>query len=227
VSVSRLARLAVIAPALMVAAAALGGCGAATPGVAAEVGDDTITIDEVDGLASDLCALLEDVPDGDPNLPDLISGERARNSALQSQIFRSIADQMADDYGVETGQDFQRQVDQVRLRFGSVDEDKLEAALPAFTSFPYFVDIMRQVGGTTDDDLSDDEALNAGVGLAREWEAEHGVETNPLFDSFRIGEQEIESERSDLGFGVSESAKGAEDGSDSYVSSLPESQRCG
>lgn len=226
-SVSRLARLAVIAPAVMLVATALGSCGGATPGVAAEVGDDTITIDEVDGLASDLCALLDAVPDGDPNLPDLISGERARNSALQSQIFRSIADQMADEYGVETGQDFQRQVDQVRLRFGSVDEEKLDAALPAFTSFPYFVDIMRQVGATTEGDLSDDEALNAGVGLAREWEAEHGVETNPVFDSFKIGEREIEAERSDIAFGVSEAAKDAEEGSDGYVSSLPESQRCG
>ena len=48
-----------------------------------------------------------------------------------------------------------------------------------------------------------------------------------MFNSFSIGDQEIESERSDLAFPVSESAKDAAEGSDRYAASLPESQRCG
>ena len=48
-----------------------------------------------------------------------------------------------------------------------------------------------------------------------------------MFGSFSIGDQEIESERDDLAFPVSKSAKDAESGSADYFASLPESQRCG
>jgi peptidyl-prolyl cis-trans isomerase SurA len=222
VSISRLGRLAVLGAAV----ALLSGCGAARPGVAAEVGGNTITVNEVDELTDNLCAVQEDVPD-QPNVPQVVSGEQARNSALQALILRSIADQMADDYGVESGPDFQAQVHQVRLQFGTVDDAKVEAALPAYTSIAYFIDIMRQIGDTTENGLSDDEALAAGIKLAQNWETDHGVETNPKFDSFSIGAQEIKSERSDLAFGVSKAAKDAEEGADSYGASLPESQRCG
>ena len=222
-SISRLGRLAVLGAAV----ALLSGCGAARPGLAAEVGEKTITVNEVDELTDSLCAVQKDVPGQDPNAPQVVSGEQARNSALQALILRSIADQMADDYGVESGSDFQAQVHQVRLQFGTVDDDLVEAALPAYTSIAYFIDIMRQIGDTTANGLSDDEALAAGIKLAQTWETENGVETNPKFDSFSIGAQEIKSERSDLAFGVSKAAKDAEEGSDGYAASLPESQRCG
>ena len=222
-SITRLGRLAVLGAAV----ALLSGCGGARPGIAAEVGEETITVDQVDELTASVCAVQEDVPSADPNVPGVVSGERARNSTLQGLILRSIADQMADDYDVETGADFQGQVDQVKLQFRTVDEDKLEAALPAYTSIAYFIDIMGQIGDTTDNGLSDEEALTAGIELAQTWEADNGVETNPKFGSFSIGDQEIQSERSDLAFGVSEGAKDAEEGSESYAASLPESQRCG
>jgi hypothetical protein len=222
VSISRLGRLAVLGAVV----ALLSGCGAAQPGVAAEVGQDTITVDEVDALTARLCAVQEEIPEN-PNVPDVVSGGTARNSAMQALILRSIADQMAADYGVEAGADFQGQVDRLRLQLGTVDEDKLEAALPAYTSLAYFLDIMRQIGETTDNSLSGDAALTAGIERARTWEKDHGIETNPMFGSFSIGEQEIESERSDLAFAVSESAKSADEGADGYAASLPESQRCG
>lgn len=205
----------------------LSGCGAVQPGVAAEVGEDTITVDQVDELTRSLCAVLEDLPEDDPNTPPAVSGEQARNNAMQSLILQSIADQMAADYDVEAGPDFDAQVDRVKLQFGSVDDDLVDAALPAYTSVAYFIDIMRQVGETTESGLSPDESLSAGIKVAQEWEADHGIETNPLFGSFSIGDQEIESERTDLAFPASQSAKDAEEGSDSYAASLPESQRCG
>jgi len=225
VSITRLGRLAVLGAAV----ALLSGCGGgARPGVAAEVGAETITVDQVDELTASVCAVQKDAPDSaDPNVPNVLSGERARNSALQGLILRSIADQMADDYGVETGADFQGQVDQVRLQYRTVDDDKVEAALPAYTSIAYFVDIMGQIGDTTDSELSDDEALTAGIKLAQKWETDNGIETNPKFGSFSIGDQEIESERSDLAFAVSQGAKDAEEGSEDFAASLPESQRCG
>ena len=43
----------------VVAALLLGGCGTATPGVAAQVGDDEITVREVDSLAAEYCEAFE------------------------------------------------------------------------------------------------------------------------------------------------------------------------
>ena len=122
-SVSRLARLAVIAPAVMLVASVLGSCGGATPGVAAEVGDDTITIGEVDQLAGDVCAVQESLPDAAAPEAQATSGLTARDGALQSLVLRSIADQMADDYGLTTDQDYQAQVDQSRLQLTGVEEE--------------------------------------------------------------------------------------------------------
>lgn len=226
-SVSRLARLAGLASAVTLTATALGGCGAASPGAAAEVGDETITVDEVDELAADVCALQEAMPDDSPNKPAPSSGLTARDGALQSLVLRSMADQMADQYGgLTVDQDFQDQVDQIRLQFGTVDEDLIDAGLPAYTSIPYFINIMRQIGDTTGN-LTDDQALVAGIKQAQKWQDDNGVETNPMFGSFNIGDQEIESERDDVAFPVSQAAKDAEANDPEYAASLPESQRCG
>ena len=64
-------------------------------------------------------------------------------------------------------------------------------------------------------------------GLAQQWQEDNPITTNPMFGSFSIGDQEIESERDDLAFPASQSAKDASSGSADYFASLPESQRCG
>lgn len=223
----RLARLAALTSAITLAATVLSSCGSASPGVAAEVGDDTITTSEVDELAADVCTLQEALPEGGANQPQTTSGLVARDGALQSMILRSIGEQMAADYGFTADSGYEDQVHQTRLQFGGVDEDKVEAALPAYTAIPYFVNIMRQVGKTTDNGLSDDQALTAGIKQAQQWQSDHPITTNPMFGSFSIGDQEIESERDDLAYPVSKVAKDAESGSADYFASLPESQRCG
>ena len=224
-SMSRLARLAALASAMTLAATVLGSCGSASPGVAAEVGDDTITTGEVDELAADVCTLQESLPEGVANQPQTTSGLVARDGALQSLILRSIGEQMADDYGVSADRDYEEQVHQTRLQFGGVDEEKVEAALPAYTSIPYFINIMRQIGESQG--ANGDAALTAGIKQAQSWQSDNPIETNPKFGSFSIGDQEIESERDDLAFPVSQTARDAESGSADYYASLPESQRCG
>jgi hypothetical protein len=224
VSFTRLGPVAVLAVALVL----LSGCAGATPGVAAEVGDDTITVDQVDALAADVCALEKAVPEGTANKQPPTSGLRARDGALQSMVLRSIADQMADDHGVTLNQqDYQQQVDQVRLQYDVVDDDDLiDAALPAYTAIPYFINIVSQIGEQAGD-VTGDQALAAGIKQAQEWQADNGIETNPMFGSFNIGDQEIESERDDLAFPVSKTAKDSDEASADYIASLPESQRCG
>jgi hypothetical protein len=224
VSITRLGRLAVLGAAV----ALLTGCAGATPGVAAVVGDDTITVDQVNELAGSVCALEKAVPEGTVNKQPPTSGLRARDGALQSMVVRSIADQMAEDHGVTLNQeDYQRQVDQVRLRYDVVDDDDLvDAALPAYTAIPYFINIVSQIGERAGN-VTGDQALAAGIQQAQKWQADNGIETNPMFGSFNLGDQEIESERDDLAFPVSKTAKDSSEASSDYIASLPESQRCG
>jgi hypothetical protein len=224
VSITRLGPVAVLA----VAAVLLSGCAGATPGVAAVVGDDTITVDQVNELAGSVCALEKAVPEGTVNKQPPTSGLRARDGALQSMVVRSIADQMAEDHGVTLNQeDYQRQVDQVRLRYDVVDDDDLiDAALPAYTAIPYFINIVSQIGERAGN-VTGDQALAAGIQQAQKWQADNGIETNPMFGSFNLGDQEIESERDDLAFPVSKTAKDSSEASSDYIASLPESQRCG
>jgi len=226
VSMSSLGRLAALASAMTLAATVLSSCGSASPGVAAQVGDDTITTSQVDELAADVCTLQKALPKGGPNEQQPTSGLVARDGALQSLILRSIGEQMAADHGVSADSDYEAQVHQTRLQFGTVDDETVEAALPAYTSVAYFVNIMRQIGKSTGAS-NDDEALTAGIKQAQSWQSDHPIETNPMFGSFSIGDQEIESERDDLAFPVSKTAKDAESGSADYYASLPASQRCG
>lgn len=225
-SMTRLGRLASLASAMTLAAVVLSSCGSASPGVAAQVGNDTITTSDVDELAADVCTLQAALPQDGPNPPQPTSGLVARDGALQSLILRSIGEQMAADRGISADSDYEAQVHQTRLQFGTVDADKIDAALPAYTSVAYFVNIMRQIG-KSQGASNDDEALTAGIKQAQDWQSDHPIDTNPMFGSFSIGDQEIESQRDDLAFPVSKTAKDAESGSADYFASLPESQRCG
>src|SRR5215208_1100448 len=108
VSVHRPARLVGLVTGMALAAALLGGCGAAQPGVAANVGDETITVDQVDDLAADVCTLQAALPQGGAQQPQTTTGLAARDGALQSMVLRSMAEQMAADFGFTADEEYQR-----------------------------------------------------------------------------------------------------------------------
>jgi hypothetical protein len=212
---------------LALAVVLLTGCAGLQPGVAMVVGDDQISVNEVDELAGDICDVLKADPsqtqDSGPR-----SGSQLRNGALQSLALRSMADQIAAEHGVEAGQDYEDAKNQVELQYGGVDEDLVAAAMPAFTSSNYFLSIIRQVGAQESGAAQDsDEALTAGIQVAQQWQDDNEIETNPAFDSFRIGDTSIETERSDLARAAGDTAKGASSASADYIASLPSTQRCG
>ena len=209
--------------------ALLGGCGSMDPGVAITVGDDQITTAEVDALAEDICSLAKVAPPQDPNAPAVQSGATVRGAAYQALALRSMADQMAEDNGVAVSDDFRAQQRQARLQYGGVDDQQLvEDALPGTTAIAYFVDVIRQVGAAEiGGKPSDEEAVAAGIQAAQEWQEANGIETSPGFPSFRIGDDRVITERSDLSVAVSDEAKAAIEGTESYVTGLPPTQRCG
>src|SRR3954471_21792474 len=95
----------------------LSGCGVAGtqfhPGVAARVGDETISTDHVDELTSLYCSAIEEqVSTGGQALP--LAGLK---SAIAAQLaLRSAAEQLADDHDVEPGPDYKSQLVQIETQ---------------------------------------------------------------------------------------------------------------
>lgn len=213
---------------LALAVVLLTGCAGLQPGVAIVVGDEQISVNEVDDLASSICNLEEANPTQGQDSGTQVVGSQVRNSAMQALALRSIADQLAAEYGIEAGSDYQSAADQVRLQYGGVDSDLVDAAMPAYTSGAYFVSILRQIGAQESGaDQDSDEALAAGIKVAQQWEDDNEIETNPSFDSFSIGDSSIESERSDLARAAGDTAKQAATADAAYIATLPSTQRCG
>ena len=83
---------------LGVAGLLLTGCGSASPGVAARIGDQELTVRQVDSATAHYCTALG-------TLESEVPMSYVRQFVIQLLALRSQADQIADDYGVEAGRD--------------------------------------------------------------------------------------------------------------------------
>lgn len=209
----------------------LAGCGvtetALRPGVAVEVGDEVVTVKQVDEVADGLCEVLKSDPAFDGRHYRTSS---LRNAALRGLTLGVMADQISAEYDVPLpAGDFG--ADQVALQFGQAEADDLEAAMPAFTGDQKIRAVLVALGR---DELGarteENEAITAGVERAQEWQQRTDVDTNPAFEALSIGDTAVEAARDDLSVAVSDFAKTAADPAAQEAGSdpgeLPESQRC-
>jgi hypothetical protein len=226
----------------VVIAGLLAGCGVADgggarPGVAAEVGDTTIRLADVEEAAEDRCRIIEELSGGPDSQP--VSGARVRDEALQHAVLREVATQLAEEYGVEPSQLYDDAQTEVRRQLEGVDEELVDRVVDGLTSTDYFVDVLVQVGRdqlglTKSEDPDGQQGFQRGMAVAQEWLEDHPIETNPRFAAPVIAEDRVHTTRKDLSTAVSNFAKSAlgavEDpqAQDAgYAASLPESQRCG
>lgn len=223
-------RIAAVAVGLL-ATGLLSGCGVADegihPGVAAQVGDTSISLDDVDDAADELC----DVHGKDVDTLGVpISGAELRTRALQTLVLRVIADGLADDYDITPSPTY------ANLEKTAKDAGTYQAEETLGVS--YLVNVMQAVGAQeAGASASDEDKLGAGIKAAQKWTEDAGVETNPVFPDLEIGDLAVEFTRDDdLSVAVSKFAKDAladskrleEQQPDSeYAKDLPESQRCG
>jgi hypothetical protein len=209
----------------------LTGCGIADegvqPGVAAEVGDTTISLDEVEDAAEQLCDLRGQDP-ATKGVP--VSGAEVRTRALQTLVLRSIADGLAEEYEITPSPTF------ASLEDAAEDEGSVQARQTVGLS--YFVSVMQAVGAQVSDaGAAEQDQLAAGIAAAQAWTDREGVQTNPVFPEIEIGDVAVEFTRDDdLSVAVSEFAEEAlgdadrlaeQQGDSAYAATLPESQRCG
>jgi len=215
----------------LLAAVTLSGCGDLHPGIAARVGDESITESEVDSIARDVCTAFQ----SDDRL--LQEGGYARSQVLQSVVqsfvMRAMATQLSEQYDVTPTSSYADAVSKTKLTFATLDDDVRTHILDTWTGYAYFVDVVREVGkkklraeGVAAPTSND--ALSKGIELAQVWEEEHGVEIDPRFPSLSLSNQDFTRTHDQTAYPVSEIAKQsvADQPTAEFISSLPPSQRC-
>jgi hypothetical protein len=231
-----------IAAAGVVTAGLLAGCGIADegprPGVAAEVGDATIKVADVEEAAEDECEVRDRFAEDGNSQP--VSGARLRDNAVLLQVLREVASQLAEEYDVAAGRHYDDARAEIRRQLEGIDEDLAARFETSQSSIAYFEDILVQVGRddlglSESDDPGGQQAYQRGFEIAREWVERNPIETNPRYAQPVIGDDGLRLSRDDtLSTAVSGFAKDALSAAEdpqaeeaAYAATLPESQRCG
>ena len=120
----------------------LSGCaGSASPGVAAKVGDETISTRTVDRAAQNLCVALSDQFEGQTVPLGVL-----RQGVVQLLALTSQSEQIAEDYGVTPGSVYERDLAE-RTRAASVmPEEVRDDYITVMTTQALANDIVDQVG---------------------------------------------------------------------------------
>jgi len=202
------------------------------PTTAAQVGDDRISVDEVDQATDDLCTMLGQLVEAGNDAA--VPGGVARQDMVSALTLRSMADQLSAEYDVEVGEsvDAAAEAQEQQLSGAGVDADAIDAVLPQITAGAYFAEVLVAIGreelGLPESEDNAAEALDAGLETAVAWQEENGFEVNPRFGTIEleVGEQGLIRGLSETSVAVSIEAQAGVDG-ETNVGDLPASQRCG
>lgn len=205
----------------------LTGCAGLHPGVAAEVGDETISMDKVDEIAADFCEAVE------PQLEaqaETVAHGYFRGGIVGTLAMRSIADQVAQEYGVSASSDsYVQQLSDVRRGVQTLDEDLRDSIIEVETAPLYVQEIQTRVGEVVLDGQGEEEDfVAAGRDEFATWVAENDVEFDPAFNTV-MKDGTIAQQDMGVSFAVSEAARGGLEQEPNSVLArrMPASHRCG
>lgn len=220
-------------PALAVGLSALllSGCaGSASPGVAAKVGDETISVSRVDEASGHLCTALSDQFEGAGQVVPL---GVIRQGVVQLLALASEAEQIAEEYGVTPSSTYERDVAE-RTSAASVMPEEVRADyIEVMSTQALASDILDQVGraklaaeGFTEPTV--EQITQAGTDVFTVWPDANGIEVDPKY-GVKLSDGQLVPTDTNVSFAYSDQAKaGLEAEPDAaYVNSLPSNQRCG
>lgn len=208
----------------------LSGCAGAQPGVAAQVGDETISVSDVNRITDGYCMAYERqlVGEGDVLTKEFLSSNILFRLALSSAVR-----QLADDYGIEPTAAYTESLATLEQTVASLKPQAAEARLAVDSSGTYVNDILSTLGRqqleaegvaepTTDDSLA------KGQDMLKVWLSENQPDVDPQY-GLKIDDLQPSFVDDSTSFAVSDAAvAGAARTPDAaYAGSLPESQRCG
>ena len=228
---SVLKRVALAVPCLLL----LSGCGVAGtefhPGVAADVGDQTVTTDEVDELVTTYCSAVEEqITAGGQSFP--LSGFR---SGIAAQLaMESAVDQLAEDYDVTPSTDYKTQLAAIETDAEQYTGKERAAFVEVQSSQTYVVDLLTQIGAIEleaegEDDPTIDFQQARGQDELATWVAREGLTFDPRY-GLQMVEGVPQPKDTDVTYALGDVAKaGLSDGEPdpNYVASLPLSATCG
>lgn len=207
--------------------AALSGCGISdlsiSPGIAAKVGDDVVTVDEVDALASPTCEVLAKSPNG---LGTGLSGETLRNGVLIQLVLKDVFDQIAAENGVDSTKAYNEATSSQREALGALPADLVDQALPVLAVQTYVTNVRDDVLAKKNPDAAPDSSGAATQQLLVDWQKSHQLEVNPMFTQIDFAAQTSDKVRQEFSVAVSDAAKGGLTDSADQLGSLPASQKC-
>ncbi|QIG44382.1 hypothetical protein G5V58_17800 [Nocardioides anomalus] len=214
----------------------LTGCGVAGtqfhPGVAAQVGDDTITVRHVDQVTDNYCKALEEVSRTQPPQGDQTTPLRYFSSDfVKSLASEAAARQLADELGIEPTKDYQDRLAQLEPQLEPLkSEAQKDAVRDVVGANAYTDDVLTQIGAKELEDqgqssASPDDQLAAGQKKLDEWAQDHDVTINPKYATELGATEPVDT---DLSFAVSDLAtKGqAAQVDPAYADALPGDQVC-
>lgn len=209
----------------------LSGCaGSASPGVAARVGDETISASRINAATSHMCtALGEQFASSGTVVPLGV----IRQGVVQLLTLTSQTEQIAAEYGVSPSETTQRDIAERTRAAAAMPEEVREDYVEVMSAQAFATDILDQVGRAklTAEGFEDptvDQVTEAGADVFAVWPDVNGIEVDPKYGVELIDGQ-LSSADTNLSFALSDGAAAGLDAEPdaAYVSSLPSSQRCG
>ena len=213
----------------------LAGCGVTGtqfhPGIAAEVGDQTITTRHVDQVTDDYCKAVEKVSKGQAQSSDQARPMRYLTHTFANDlIVKAAVEQLAADYDVQPTSNYKDEVAQLEPQLTSLTDEQKDAVREVFGARAYTDDVLSQIGeislkkqGKTDP--SDDEKTAEGQKLLDGWIADHDVQVNPKYGIDLGTAAQVDTDLSyPLGTAATGGLKAEPD--PAYTSTLPDQLVC-
>ena len=205
----------------------LTGCGSAAPGIAAKVGDQTLTVKDIDSATSHYCTSVGD------QLESPVPMSFVRQYVVQLLTLRSQADQIADDYGVTAGSAYENDVAQRLGTASTMPEDVREDYIELTSTPAYAQDIVDQIGAKIleDQGIADptaDQITQAGLDVFNKWPDANGIDIDPRYGLASV-DGILKPVDTNTSVAVGDTAKsGLADTPDpEFAGTLPTTHRCG
>ncbi|WP_322920045.1 hypothetical protein [Nocardioides renjunii] len=208
----------------------LTGCGSASPGVAVKVGDEELSVREVDAAAERMCtALGEQFETQSTVLPMSF----VRQGTVQLMTLRAQAMAIADDYGLKPGSGYQDGVAEQRRLAASMPEESRDTYVELTSANALATDIVDQVGEIVlaeqgVEDPTTEEVTQAGVDVFNRWPDANGIEIDPRYGLESV-DGVLTPVDTNTSVAVGETAKAglATEPDTAFAESLPLTHRCG
>jgi hypothetical protein len=214
----------------------LAGCGVAgaefNPGIAADVGDQTITTRHVDQVTDDYCKAVEVVSKGQEQAADTERPMRYLSNIFATTLVQQAAtEQLAEEYGVQPTSTYKTSLTQLEPELAKLNDDEKAAVREIVGAQAYNQDVLTQIGdislkkqGTAT--ASTDEQYAEGQKVLDKWMKDHDVTVNPKY-SIDV-EGTANPADTDLSYALGDTAKGGLEATPApaYTDALPPGQVC-